>query len=253
MKSSPYYSRGLATAYVSGGELKFSKRMSKWILKSFYPKQTGKVLDIACGAGEAVRVFGEAGWKASGLDKSQAMLRLASERNKRGVTLREGSMQDINGVAKRFDLVTCMYDAINCNLSMDDLDATLKNVHGLLVPGGRFVFDAFTIRGLHQAYDGLELHTRNRDHVVLTYSEVDRRRHIGTKELLGASREPNWAPWREVHRVRAYPPKTFVRQLKRTGFTSIELYGWPNGRSISKSEADELERFVVAARRPKKA
>lgn len=253
MKSnSPYYSQGLATAYVSGGELKFSKNMAQWILKTLYPKQVGKVLDVACGAGEAVRVFQKAGWKASGIDKSHDMLQLARERNAPEVSLRQGAMQQLKGVGRGFDLVTCMYDAINCNLSVDDLDTTLERIFKILVPGGRFVFDAFTVDGLHRAYDGLELHTRNRDHVVITHSEVDRRRHIGTKVLLGASRHPNWEPWREVHHVRAYRPKTLTRQLRRAGFARPELYSWPDGVRTSASAVESLERFIVVAERPKK-
>lgn len=249
MSSSPYYSRGLASAYVSGGELGFSERMTKWILGEFYPDYAGKVVDIACGAGEAVRVFREAGWKASGLDKSEAMLQIARERNGRGVTLKQGSMHSLTKVGRGFDLVTCMYDAINCNLSLTDFSTTLSEVHRLLKPNGRFIFDVFTVSGLHRAYDGVELHTRNRDHIVITHSEVDRRKNVGTKELLGASRAADWAPWREVHKVRAYAPKTILRQLKRVGFVEAALYAWPSRRRATAGDLDGEERFVVVCQR----
>src|SRR5215510_9469447 len=74
---SPPYSQGLATAYVFGGELTFSRRMSRWILRTLCQGHVGRMLDVACGAGEAVRVFHEAGWQAFGLDRSEAMLELA--------------------------------------------------------------------------------------------------------------------------------------------------------------------------------
>jgi hypothetical protein len=177
------------------------------------------------------------------------MLRLARARVGRGATFRRAIMQHSANVGARFNLVTCMYDAINCNLRVEDLFATFRNAHRVLAPGGRFVFDAFTVRGLHRAYDGLELHTRNRDHIVLTAARVDRRRHIGTKELMGASRVPDWTPWREVHRVRAYPPKVLLDGLTRARFTSVTMYGWPSGRIVSTSEADHVDRIVVVAQR----
>jgi len=246
---SPPYSAGLAAAYVAGGELWFSRRMSRWILKTICRGEVGRMLDMACGGGEAVRVFRAAGWQALGLDRSEAMLQIARTRNERGATFLQARMQESAKLGSRFNLVTCMYDAINCNLRVEDLFATFRNGYRLLLPGGRFVFDAFTVGGLHRAYDGLELHTRTRDHIVLTASWVDQRQHIGTKELLGASRVPEWTPWREEHHVRAYPPKVLVDGLKRAGFTSVTLYGWPSGRIISISETDDLDRIIVVAQR----
>lgn len=245
---SPPYSRGLAAAYVSGGELLFSQRMSHWILRMLYHREAGRVLDIACGAGEAVRVFRNAGWHAVGLDRSEAMLRLARARN-RGTKFRLATMQHIINVGGRFDLITCMYDAINCNLRVSDLFLTFRNVQRILKPRGKFVFDAFTVKGLHRAYNGLELHTLNQDHIVLTSARVDRRHHIGTKELMGASRETDWMPWREVHSVCAYPPRVLLNKLKQAGFTSVKMYGWPIGRIVSVKGTNVFDRIVVVAQR----
>jgi SAM-dependent methyltransferase len=223
--------------------------MSRWILKALCHDRTGSMLDLACGAGEAVRLFRGAGWRVVGLDRSAAMLELARARNGGEGTFHQATMQDSPNVGSDFDLVTCMYDAVNCNLRMTDLVATFRNVYRLLVPGGRFVFDAFSVGGLYRAYDGLELHTRNRDHIVLTSAWVDRRRQVGTKELLGASRLPDWTPWREVHHVRAYPPKVLIDRLTQLGFSSVTMYGWPGGHVVLPGEAEELDRFVVVAQR----
>jgi SAM-dependent methyltransferase len=246
---SPPYSQ-IAAAYASGGEVSFSRRMSHWILRKISRGEVGNVLDIACGAGEAVRVFRNAGWQAVGLDKSASMLRLARARNGLGATFRRGTMQQRASVRVRFNLVTCMYDAINCNLRVEDLFATFRNAHWVLAPCGRFVFDAYTPGGLHRAYgDGWELHTRNRDHIVFSAARIDRRRHVGTKEFVGASRVTEWKLWREVHQVRAYPTKVLLEGLSQARFTSVTMYGWPSGLMVSPSGADDLDRIVIVAQR----
>lgn len=245
---SPPYSE-LAAAYASGGELMFSRRMSHWILSTICCGEVGKVLDLACGAGEAVRVFRDAGWRAVGLDKSKSMIRIARMRNGSGATFRQGTMQR-SAVRDRFDLVTCMYDAINCNLRVKDLFATFRNAHLLLAPHGRFVFDAYTRRGLIRAYGaGLELHTRNRDHIVFSGARLDRHRHIGRKEFLGASRGRKWRTWREVHKVRAFSTRVLLEGLAQAQFTSATMYGWPSGLMVSASLADDLDRVVIVAQR----
>jgi hypothetical protein len=67
--------------------------------------------------------------------------------------------------------------------------------------------------------------------------------------LLGASRLQEWAPWREVHHVRAYPPAELVARLGHAGFGASTLYAWPGGRVVLAEEADDLDRFVVVAQR----
>jgi len=246
---SPPYSR-IAAAYASIGELDFSRRMSHWILTALLRGDVGNMLDLACGAGEAVRVFRNAGWQALGLDKSASMLRLACARNGPGATFRRGSMQQRFGVPAQFNLVTCMYDAINCNLLVKDLLATFRNAHFVLAPSGRFVFDAYTPRGLYLAYpEGWKLYARNRDHIVFSAARFDQRRRVGTKEFIGASRMRKWRLWREVHQVRAYPTKVLMQALSQARFRSMTVYGWPSGLMVSPRGAENLDRIVIVAQR----
>lgn len=132
---SPPYSR-IVGAFMSRGELRFSRRMSHWILTELLRGDVGNMLDLARGAGEAVRVFRNVGWQALGVDKSASMLQLALARNRSGATFRQGTMQQRVIGPGQFTLETCMSDAINCSLRVKDLLATFRNAHFVLAHRG---------------------------------------------------------------------------------------------------------------------
>ena len=84
-------------------------------------------------------------YKVTACDLSPAMVARARERlGDRG----EAAVADMRALPwrERFDLVTCLDDAVNYLLDPGDLTAALRSMRRALVPGGTLVFDVNTMR-----------------------------------------------------------------------------------------------------------
>src|SRR5262245_14439743 len=138
-----------APIYDAIGQGRFSARMAAWALAWLAErgKSPARVLDLACGTGEAALVFATAGCDVAGLDQSAAMLEIARGKT-RGVgydiafiqaDIRELPTEDerpktndertqddaLSSFVLRpssFDLVTCFYDSLNYLIDDGDLD-----------------------------------------------------------------------------------------------------------------------------------
>ena len=98
--------------------------------------------------------FLEQGYHVTGLDLSPHMLAYARENTARFVA--GGQATFIQGDAaqfaldQRFGLVLSTYDALNHLADFDALRSCFRSVHGALTPGGWFIFDLNTRRGLQR-------------------------------------------------------------------------------------------------------
>jgi ubiquinone/menaquinone biosynthesis C-methylase UbiE len=88
------------------------------------------VLDVACGAGLAVRVARGNGAAVAGIDASEPLLAIARERNPEA-DLRLGSMFELPWPDGSFDV------AISINGIWGDCEGALREMHRVVRPGGR--------------------------------------------------------------------------------------------------------------------
>lgn len=97
-------------------------------------------LDLACGTGPHVRHLLDAGYQSGGLDINQPMLDRALVRCPQA----HFSLQDMCGfrVNQPVDLITCFLYSIHYSAGVKGLQACIASVHGALVTGGLFCFNA---------------------------------------------------------------------------------------------------------------
>jgi SAM-dependent methyltransferase len=111
-----------------------------------------RLLDVACGTGQLIAWFLERGFTCTGLDASPHMLSHA--RRNAGRFAEQGKADFIQLDASRFDLprgyglAVSTFDALNHLPDRRSLADCLSSVFRVLVPGGRFVFDLNTRKGL---------------------------------------------------------------------------------------------------------
>ncbi len=108
-------------------------------LFSLLPDLTGKrVLDLGCGYGEHCISFIQKGAdRVVGIDISEKMLEVAKAENSDSkIEYRLMPIEDIDQITEKFDVVISSL-ALHY---VEDFKGVVKNVNGLLTPGGEFIF-----------------------------------------------------------------------------------------------------------------
>jgi demethylmenaquinone methyltransferase/2-methoxy-6-polyprenyl-1,4-benzoquinol methylase len=107
-----------------------------------------RALDLCCGTGDLVFALAEAGARATGLDFSEEMLRVAAEKSGRfvahakqtrttkpGIDFIQGDAQQIPFAENTFDIVTISYGLRN----LADLNVGIREMLRVSKPGGRLL------------------------------------------------------------------------------------------------------------------
>lgn len=105
-----------------------------------------QVLDLGCGTGSHASEWVRRGVRVHGIDRSEGMLRAASEKQLTDsalaalATFALGNVRQIR-IGRSFDVVTMMFAVLGYQTTNADLTATLATVRSHLDPGGLFLCD----------------------------------------------------------------------------------------------------------------
>lgn len=105
-----------------------------------------RLLELACGTGNASFALAKEGYRITGYDASREMIRVAREKAARqDGDLRFGvrDLRDLSGVGVHGAAV-CLYDSLNYLTSLDQVRQALGQVHGVLAEGALLIFDVCT-------------------------------------------------------------------------------------------------------------
>jgi SAM-dependent methyltransferase len=201
----------------------WSRRVTEDI--DFYVREArvagGPVVELGVGTGRVAVPTAEAGTPVIGVDTSAAMLEVCRHR---AVAAGVAALLDLRlgdfrrpPVPERVRLVTCPFRAyLHLHTDAERLGA-FRAAYGLLLPGGRFVFDVFA----PSAEDIEETNGRwlEREPGVWERADwrpVERRLDLSVRGLTEETSMPlAWADPDDWHGL-----------LEQAGFTQIECYGW---------------------------
>ena len=115
----------------------FGQQLLIWLRRKGIQPKTA--MDLGCGTGILCEILHGAGIRASGMDFSDGMIRIARQGNP------EIDYQVADMITfcpeSAFDLVTCTGDALNHIPSLADVERIFQNVYRYTAPGGYFIFD----------------------------------------------------------------------------------------------------------------
>lgn len=127
-----------------------------------------RVLDVGCGTGTLSFALIDSGYDVTGLDLSEDMLVVASEKaRERGVIidLIHRDMRELGGLSG-FDCVLITVDTLNYLENEDDVRQTLAGAHAAMSDGGLLIFDVHTPHKMTETFKDY-LYVENEDE--LTY------------------------------------------------------------------------------------
>lgn len=116
------------------GEAEFVEKMVE-----LHQKSPGNdLLDVACGTGNHAQYLTDS-FQVVGLDINPEMMEIAHEKVPE-MELIQGNMRQMN-LEMDFDVIICLFSAINYNTHLNDLSETLKRFYDHLKDGGVLIFD----------------------------------------------------------------------------------------------------------------
>lgn len=108
-----------------------------------YDSKPSSIIDLACGTGSSTIPFAERGYHTAGVDLSGEMLTRAREKTAAKdliITFFEQDLCQLD-IPGSYDLAVLFQDGLNYITSEEQLGQSFNRIHGLLNPGGMFIFD----------------------------------------------------------------------------------------------------------------
>lgn len=210
-----------------------------------------RLLDVACGTGLSAAPMVARGYDVSACDISPAMLRRAGLRLERAGGYTRLDVADMRNLPDwgRFDLVTCLCDAVNYLLDLHDLDAAFASAASRLKPGGLYIFDTNSLSTYRTIFTGSFTceaeDVRFHWHGVHVDDPTPGRIYTSRFESLSSSGSAV-----HVHVQRHWPVELVRERLERAGLRCVSAIGQTSGTVIS-GEPDESRfmKVVFVARR----
>lgn len=218
-----------------------------WTLLERESLQPRTAVDLACGTGSVALLLAERGLQVIGVDMSEEMLCVASQKadgmENRPTFVRQ-RLEALH-LPRGVDLAVCALDSMDYITNPDDCRKAIARVYKALNPGGCFIFDVNTPQKL-QAMDGQVFLDEDEDVYCVWRGEFDRQTNICTYWMDLFQRQGGvWHRSYEEHREYAYSARQLVEYLKEAGFTGIEVFA---DRKLCPPEADE-QRIYLKARK----
>lgn len=192
-------------------------------------------MDLCCGTGSATLLLSEAGYRMTGVDGSEMMLKHARSKARaenNSTKFIHGILPDFTGAprlrkSESFDFVVSYYDSLNYLLTEDDLLGAFENVAKLLRPSGLFVFDMNTDEALKTIW-GAQVYADAEDDVAWIWKNqyYAKAKMADARTIFFArqGKSDNWRRFEEVHTERAYKISVIRRLLRKAGFEFKAAY-----------------------------
>lgn len=212
-----------------------------------------RLLDVACGTGHSFAPMLGRGYDVTACDLSPAMVARAQTRHPAGrQRVFVADMRRLPEVG-RFDLVTCLDDAINYLHTSDELRATFASVARVLAPKGVYVFDVNTLRTYQETFGRDAI--MEREGTVLLW-RTRRRADVAPGDSFAVTvesftqEEGHWRRSGSRHVQRHHPAETVRAQLAAAGLECLDVLGQRPGAQLSQHPDEGVHhKLVFVARR----
>jgi SAM-dependent methyltransferase len=215
----------------------------------------GRLLDVGCGTGKSFMPMLERGYDVTACDLSPAMVERAREAAA-GTTadVFVADMRELPAIG-RFDLVTCLDDALNYLLTDDELRRAFTGVAANLRPGGLFVFDLNTLGGYrHHVLRDIAMDAHGAFICWRGNCDADAVEPGGLFssliEVFAPEDDGGWRRYTSEHVQRHHPAGLVERLLSDAGFDLLERRGQVTGARLDPvGDEDHHRKFDYFARR----
>ena len=192
------------------------------------PHNTGVICDLGCGTGNMTIPLAKMGYDMIGIDLSEQMLAIASEK-----TIEEDlNILYLNQDMREFELygtvrgIVSICDSMNYLTEYEDLVQVLRLANNYLDPGGVFIFDLNTVYKYSEIL-GEQTIAENRDEGSFIWENYfDQEEGINEYDSTLFIREEDgrFRKYEETHFQRAYEQKEVEEAIREAGMELVAVY-----------------------------
>lgn len=199
----------------------------EWVKKHAPAANNQNLLDIGCGTGVMAVEFAKAGYNVSGLDLSEEMLMIASERcyeENVNVFFVCQSMDELDGF-NDLDVVTIPIDSLNYVPEQRAVEQTFTHVYEALKTGGHLFFDVHSLYKMDEIFMDSPFTYDDGDITYLWDTEPGEAAHSVKHDMLFyvVTADGTYERFEEQHYQRTYAIETYMTMLQQAGFTNITV------------------------------
>jgi SAM-dependent methyltransferase len=200
-----------------------------------------QLLDVGCGSGKSFLPMLARGYDVTACDISPAMVEEARRKIGGKARVVVADMRSLPPLG-RFDLITCLDDAVNYLLGDGDLVRALRSMGSQLAPGGVLVFDTNTLHTYRSIFSTVFV-LEDEGAFFCWRGEADPGCEPGalcsaTIEAFASARGPLWSRASSRHVQRHYPRAEVVQAIADAGLRCAAVKGQSPGVRVS-DEPDE--------------
>ncbi|MGX7203984.1 class I SAM-dependent DNA methyltransferase [Enterococcus pingfangensis] len=191
------------------------------------PESTNQVLELACGTGALAVAFAEHGFEVTGLDLSEEMLTLASDRAIQAevaINWVAGDMLDLTDIGT-YQAVTCFSDSLCYMQNAQQVKQVFAGVYQLLKTAGTFIFDVHSTYQIDEVFPEYSFHDQTEEFAFLWDSYPGEEEHSIEHFLTFFVKKEGevFERFDELHKERTYPLARYQKMLTEVGF-NVEVF-----------------------------
>lgn len=213
-----------------------------------YGVNEGLVLDLGCGTGTLTELLAEAGYDMIGVDVSEEMLELASEKRAKSGHDILYLLQDM----REFELygtvraVVSVCDSINYITEEADLLQVFRLVNNYLDPGGIFLFDMNTVYKYETLLAENTIAENRKEGSFIWENYYDFEEKLNQYDLTLFIRQENgfYQKYEETHFQRAYSVDQILSLIREAGMEILRVCDAATGQEMK----EDTERVHVIVR-----
>ncbi len=188
----------------------------------------GSIVDCACGTGAFTLRFAKAGYRLTGIDRSEQMLAVAQQKARRNGLNIPFVQQDVRAfqVHKPADVINCACDGVNYLLSVEDAFLFFSSAYAALKPGGVLLFDVSSEYKLKHVIGGQTFGEDAEDCTYLWQNVFDSQTRLLEMNLafFTPDKAGRYIRFDETHIQRAHTAAELTNALEKAGFYEISAF-----------------------------
>ena len=190
-------------------------------IASFLPEGSLRIADCACGTGEMTLRLAKLGHTLTGVDISEDMLRVASEKARKAALKIPFICQDMAKLTlhRPQDAIVCACDGVNYLDSLEDAEKFFAAAYAALKPKGLLLFDVSSKYKLEKVLDCNTFAEDDGERAYIWKNCYDPESRLVSMELSFYEKQGDmYRRFEEKHIQRAHEKDELIAAMERAGF-----------------------------------